>query len=153
MGGFRLSSDCVPKKSAGIHGGVSARQIGLWNFRKASKLIEDGKYFIAQVTEDDISPTHKSDEPGLSSSERQWVQVEKVQSNSVEPFLDVPGLSREMASWTYPLHFIDFETTMVAIPFHKGRRPYEQTAFQFSHHVISEDGKITHQDEYINRTK
>jgi len=58
-----------------------------------------------------------------------------------------------MKSWIFPLHFIDFETTMVAIPFHKGRRPYEQIAFQFSHHTVSKVGKIVHQDEYINRTK
>jgi len=58
-----------------------------------------------------------------------------------------------MNSWTYPLHFIDFETTMVAIPFNSGRRPYEQIAFQFSHHVVSEDGKIEHRTEYINRER
>jgi len=33
----------------------------------------------------------------------------------------------------YPYHFIDFETSTVAIPFHKGMRPYEPVAFQFSH--------------------
>ena len=33
---------------------------------------------------------------------------------------------------------------MVAIPFHEGRRPYEQIAFQFSHHVIREDGSVAH---------
>ena len=45
---------------------------------------------------------------------------------------DVDGLKKELDSYTYPLHFIDFETSMVAIPFYKGRKPYEQTAFQFS---------------------
>ncbi len=48
----------------------------------------------------------------------------------------------EMSSWVYPLHFIDFETTMVALPFNKGRKPYEGIAFQFSHHVIQEDGEV-----------
>ena len=125
----------------------------IWNFRKATKLIDDGKFFASDLEEEDISPTPKEDEPGLSSSERQWVQVEKIKNKDKAPYFDYSGLSKEMKTWKYPLHFIDFETTMVAIPFHKGRRPYEQIAFQFSHHVVHKDGKIVHQDEYINREK
>lgn len=125
----------------------------VWNFRKAAKLIEEQKYFISQLDEEDISPSSKSDEHGLSSSERQWIQVKKIQEKDSTPFFDYDGLRREMKSWTYPLHFIDFETTMVAVPFHKGRHPYEQIAFQFSHHVVTKEGKIIHQDEYINREK
>jgi hypothetical protein len=125
----------------------------VWNFRKAGKLLEDGKYLMEQIDEEDISPSEKAGEVGLSSSQRQWLQVEKEQKRQNEPFLDAEGLAREMKSWTYPLHFIDFETTMVAIPFHRGRHPYEQIAFQFSHHVVGKDGVVTHQDEYINRVK
>ncbi len=125
----------------------------IWNFRKASKLLEEGKYFVDQLDQEDVSPASKNDETGLSSSERQWLQVEKIQTKDARPYFDHAGLQKEMKSWTYPLHFIDFETTMVAIPFHKGRRPYEQIAFQFSHHSAGKDGKIVHQDEYINREK
>jgi hypothetical protein len=42
---------------------------------------------------------------------------------------------------------------MVAIPFYQGRRPYEQTAFQFSHHIVTTDFKIEHKGEYICRDK
>lgn len=125
----------------------------VWNFRKSASLIEEGKYLIEQIDEEDVSPTSKNDDVGLSTSERQWIQIEKVQNKDQQPFIDLAGLHREMKSWIFPLHFIDFETTMVAIPFHKGRRPYEQIAFQFSHHTVAKDGKIIHQDEYINRTK
>jgi hypothetical protein len=55
-----------------------------------------------------------------------------------------------MNSWTYPLHFIDFETSTVAIPFKKDRRPYEGIAFQYSHHTVEESGFIEHKGEYIN---
>lgn len=125
----------------------------VWNFRKSAKLIEEQKYFISQLDEEDISPSSKSNEPGLSSSERQWIQVKKIQDQDSTPFFDYDGLRREMNSWTYPLHFIDFETTMVAIPFHQNLHPYEQIAFQFSHHIVTKEGKIIHQDEYINREK
>ena len=66
------------------------------------------------------------------------------------PYFDAAGMSLEMDSWTYPLHFIDFETSMVAIPFNKGRRPYEAIAFQFSHHTVYEDGRVEHSGEYLN---
>ena len=55
-----------------------------------------------------------------------------------------------MDTWKFPLNFIDFETSMSAPPFNKGKRPYEQIAFQFSHHTVSEDGIIEHASEYIN---
>jgi hypothetical protein len=48
---------------------------------------------------------------------------------------------------------IDFETTRVAIPFNAGLRPYEQVAFQFSHHKIHEDGTIEHASEYLHFEK
>lgn len=55
-----------------------------------------------------------------------------------------------MDSWIFPLHFIDFETSSVALPFNKGMRPYEQVAFQFSHHICYADGHIKHASQYIN---
>ncbi|WP_372795212.1 DUF2779 domain-containing protein [Pontiella sp.] len=55
-----------------------------------------------------------------------------------------------MQGFKWPLHFIDFETSAVAIPFNERRRPYEVVAFQFSHHVVYEDGRIEHVDEYLN---
>ncbi|MBK7962448.1 MAG: DUF2779 domain-containing protein [Bdellovibrionales bacterium] len=51
-----------------------------------------------------------------------------------------------------PYNFIDFETITSAIPFSKGMRPYETVAFQFSHHTVDADGKVTHEAEYINTT-
>ena len=64
--------------------------------------------------------------------------------------LMVDELKVEMDSWKYPLHFVDFETTAVAIPFHKNMRPYEGVAFQFSHHTIDEFGNLNHAGQYLN---
>lgn len=55
-----------------------------------------------------------------------------------------------MESWVYPLHFIDFETAMLPIPFKKGAHPYQGVAFQFSHHIIDKNGRVTHVGEYLN---
>ena len=60
------------------------------------------------------------------------------------------GVMREaMRTWQYPYHFIDFETSTVAIPFHAGMRPYEAVAFQFSHHVMQADGSVAHVGEFL----
>src|SRR5262249_53174615 len=51
---------------------------------------------------------------------------------------------------SYPLHFIDFETSRVAVPYHAGMQPYEQVAFQWSCHTIAAPGvELTH-TEWIN---
>ena len=43
----------------------------------------------------------------------------------------VDELKDEMSCWTYPLNFIDFETSTSALSFYDGRKPYERIAFQF----------------------
>lgn len=121
----------------------------LWNFRKSDNLLQQGKRFIDELSEEDISPTERPDEPGLSTSERQWLQVEHVIRDDGTSYLDREGLAEEISHWHFPLNFIDFETTMVALPFHRGRRPYEQIAFQFSHHVMTESGLVEHKTQYL----
>ena len=72
-------------------------------------------------------------------------------------YLDRDGLAAEMKKWKFPLHFIDFETSAVALPFYHGLRPYEQVAFQFSHHVVemlpSGQYRIRHAGQYLNVEK
>ncbi len=123
--------------------------LDVWGFRRKASLLNDGCIKMRDMTEDDITlkPDNK---PGISSSERQWLQIQKVKNHDHSFWIDKVGLENEMNSWVYPLHFIDFETTMVAIPFNAGRRPYEGIAFQFSHHIVRENGKIEHIGEYIN---
>ena len=121
----------------------------VWDFRKKSKLIEEGRIKMEAITEEDVQP--KGDEKdGLSRTERQWLQIEKYKNKDDSVWLDNDNLKREMDSWVFPLHFIDFETSMVAIPFSAGRRPYEGIAFQFSHHIVNENGSVEHVGEYLN---
>lgn len=119
---------------------------------KKAQLIREGKYFMRDVGYNDIAPaSYKIPDYGMSPTDRRLLQIEKSITNNKEPFLDSKGLLAEMETWVYPMHFIDFETTAVAIPFNKGRRPYEQIAFQFSHHIVDAKGKVTHHNEWINR--
>lgn len=123
--------------------------LDLWNYRKKDRLIADGCVRLSEIVEDDVSPKDDG-KPGISSSQRQWLQVCKEREKDNSLWLDGDGLMRKMNTWNYPLHFIDFETTMVAIPFNKGRRPYEGVAFQFSHHTVNEHGEVAHVAEYLN---
>ncbi|AOV98895.1 DUF2779 domain-containing protein [Dehalococcoides mccartyi] len=125
--------------------------LDLWNYRKKDRCFAEGRIKIEDLTEDDIV-VKKDTKPGLSPTQRQWLQVQKVQDHDHSEYIDVAGLKYEMAKWVYPLHFIDFETSMVAIPFNKGRHPYEGIAFQFSHHLVHQDGCIEHHGEYLNTT-
>jgi len=59
-------------------------------------------------------------------------------------------LPRLLRSHGYPLHFIDFETSRVAVPYHAGMRPYEQVAFQWSCHTIREPVEAAEHSEWIN---
>ncbi len=124
--------------------------LDIWNFRKKDKLIEAGRIKMSCITKEDVNPGPDK-KPGMSESERQWLQIEKFKTGDTSFWLDRENLQREMDSWVYPLHFIDFETTIVAIPFNAGRRPYEGIAFQFSHHTIDENGSVKHFGEYLNR--
>lgn len=123
--------------------------LNIWNLKRKAALIAESRVAMADVVEADIKP--KSDgKPGISPSQRQWLQVEKAQKRDGEHWLEKEALNREMRQWKFPLHFIDFETTRVAIPFNRGRHPYELIAFQFSHHVVQEDGSVRHAGQYLN---
>ena len=115
----------------------------IWNFSGKQEFLETGRFFMRDLSESDFK-TEKA------QGARQWLQVQKTVDGDAEPWIDIEGLRKEMSSWEWPLHFIDFETSTVALPFTKGRRPYEVVAFQFSHHIAHEDGRIEHVDEYIN---
>lgn len=122
--------------------------LDLWNFRGKQKLIDMGVVRLADVSQDDIRFNEGDD--GLSASQRQWMQISGEWQGGGPFFLDRELMSRAMEGWEFPLHFIDFETASVAIPFFKGHRPYEMVAFQFSHHVVDEAGCVAHQSEYLN---
>ncbi len=123
--------------------------LDIWNYLGKARLLAENRVAMADVTKGDIGPKPDG-RPGHSASERQWLQVEKVQTADDSVWVDQSGLKQAMAQWKFPLHFIDFETTSVAIPFNRDRYPYELVAFQFSHHMVHQDGGVEHKGEYIN---
>ena len=124
--------------------------LDIWNLRSKENLIAEGKIKFSDLTEEDINPIKSNGKAKKIWGWRQWLQVEKSQNADCSIFLNKTELKNEMAQWIFPLHFIDFETSKVAIPFNQGRNPYEGVAFQFSHHVVHENGVIEHKGEFLN---
>lgn len=121
----------------------------IWDFRRWKQLTEEGRLKLTEI-QDEAFGENKPKEVGLSRIERQLIQKHKSIENDNSLYVDQEGLRKEMASWTSPYNFIDFEASTVALPFYKGQHPYEKVVFQFSHHIYHEDGRIEHANEFIN---
>ncbi len=76
---------------------------------------------------------------------RQLIQLEYTQKQREWISEQLPKI---MGQYKYPLHFIDFETSRMAVPNQKGMLPYEQVAFLWSCHTIPSpnSSEIIHQD-------
>ena len=126
---------------------ASGTVLDLYNFRKPDALLEDGKILLSDLEPEDVKLS--VDDAAISSSHRQWLQVEEASGVLTRPFIRRAGLATDLGGLAYPLHFIDFETSRPALPFHAGRRPYEQLLFQFSHHQLEADGSLRHQTQHL----
>lgn len=114
------------------------------------KLIDLNKYLLKDADRVDFDSKGEQGANGLGNHDRREVQIAKVKSKEVTPHIEVDELKRRIAEWTFPLHFIDFETSMMPLPWYKGLKPYEGIAFQYSHHIMDEKGKIAHQGQYLS---
>ena len=123
----------------------------IWDYRSGpSGRLKRDNLFLEDLTAEDLNVCP---EPGkISRTDRQWLQVQKSVKKDNSIYFEAEGLKNEMKNWQFPLHFIDFETSGAALPFMKNLTPFEQVAFQFSHHVVLEDGTIEHQTEFISNT-
>ncbi len=104
----------------------------------ANELISEKKVSLFDISESVL---------GGKRGERQLIQLKNTKSGT-EWFGG--SMKSEMKNWEYPLHFIDFETTITALPFHKGMRPYEFVAFQWSCHTVPKPNAEPVHSEWLN---
>ena len=126
--------------------------IDVWQGRLDTAL-QEGVYLMEKLEKTDLGTDKPSEVPGLDQFSRRVKQVEKVKANDTSYYFDKENFDKEFASWKWPLNHIDFETSTSALPFYQGKTPYSGVAFQWSHHVMYEDGRIEHVGEYINFEK
>jgi hypothetical protein len=121
----------------------------IWNYR-GQKQLDKGIVLLNQLERKKNSITNSTLK--LTSSDRRLIQIQKSIDSDPSIFILKEPLIAEMKKWQFPLHFIDFETSAVALPFTSGMSPYEQVAFQFSHHIIHQDGRVIHHSEFLDNS-
>lgn len=107
-------------------------------------LLDQGKAGFADVAENQFA--NAKGEVGAIAT-RQLLQRKYTLQNQE---YRSPELARLLQAYAYPLHFIDFEASRIAIPYHSGMRPYEQACFQWSCHTIRKPGGPVEHAEWIN---
>ncbi len=60
------------------------------------------------------------------------MQIDAIRQHA--PIINKPGIKKFLSELQYPLFFLDFETTMPAVPMYEGNKPYQHLPFQYSLH-------------------
>ena len=119
----------------------------IWNFpkNKIPELFDEKVYSIKDLyNKPHLNPLNQSSK----RYKRQSLQIELTAKNDSSEWFS-GDISEIMNDWNYPLHFIDFETCTVPLPFHKNEYPYAVIASQFSIHSLLEDGSQPHHYEWL----
>lgn len=78
----------------------------------------------------------------LTAAQRAFVAFHVEEQVSI----DRAAIRQALAELRFPLYFFDFETIDYAIPAFDGCKPYQQVPFQYSCHILAEDGTLSHCD-------
>lgn len=91
------------------------------------------------------------DSPELEVSEEQTKNKHKLYIESLvekAPIIDCKNIKKSLKKLKYPIYFFDYETINLAIPRIDGTRPHQKIPFQYSLHILDENGKLEHR-EYL----
>lgn len=83
---------------------------------------------------------------GINKKYREQIDFEL---NNREPKIKKEAIIELLNSLKYPLYFIDYEAYNPAIPEFEGTKPYQQIPFQYSLHIIKEDGAPLEHKEFL----
>jgi CRISPR/Cas system-associated exonuclease Cas4 (RecB family) len=100
---------------------------------------------LAALIEDDIFDINDiPDDFKLTDKQQQVVQLQK----SGLPQIDYQTITDTLSDLEFPLYFLDYETFGKPWPLLDGYRPNQQVVFQYSLHVVEENGELRHH-EYL----
>lgn len=103
--------------------------------KKLAELVDNNILAIEDIT-DDFK---------LSDTQRNQVDA----TISEKPSIDHGAITTFIETIKYPIAFFDYETFPSAIPRFVGYRPFDQIPFQFSLHVIPEEGREVIHYEFL----
>ena len=110
-------------------------KIKIMHLDKKFKYYYEGKTSFEDMQYEDLNP--------------KYLEQIDFEINNKEPKIEVDKIKDFMATLSYPIYFLDFETFEQAIPEYDNIRPYMQIPFQYSlHYIEKKDGPIQHK-EYL----
>jgi hypothetical protein len=80
-------------------------------------------------------------------------KIQRQAISSGKPHVNRAAIQTFLKNLQYPLHFLDFETFSTAIPLFDGTKPYQQIPFQFSLHIVRENGAKPAHRKYLAEGK
>ncbi|WP_458405442.1 DUF2779 domain-containing protein [Methanobrevibacter sp.] len=104
--------------------------------RKFEKYYEGVISFEDLENDDDITTPRFVEQIDFELHDRE----PKIEKNAIDEILD---------SLKYPLYFIDYETCQYAVPEFEGTKAYQQIPFQYSLHIIQEEGAPLKHKEFL----
>jgi hypothetical protein len=156
-------TDCWSNHEWSIVGKVSAEQLqttkvtelwlGLGGSTISTNVMKQNVPLLSLMNTELLKPaSYKEDQEnvGMTAFERRGYQIEAAKNKSDRYVFLKDDFESLHSGWKYPLNMIDFETSVVALPYFKGMSPYETVAFQFSHHILHEDGRVEHFNDFIS---
>lgn len=99
-----------------------------------------------QMNQEGIQLLKDADLNRIEGSRQQFAQIRASQNGGL--FVDKIALQTWMDAFKFPLIFLDFEWETYAIPPYKGMKPYDVLPFEYSIHILHEDGNVEHK-EYL----
>lgn len=82
--------------------------------------------------------------------------VQALQINTAlsrEIHIDTQAIADYLRGVSYPINFLDFETFQDAIPRFDGQGPYKNIPFQYSLHILHENGELEHKEFLADETE
>jgi hypothetical protein len=115
-----------------------------------SRMPEDSVFALSGIPKSELFQLYNSGvklisdiENNGSLSDNLKMQVEALKKNA--PIVDKKGIHDFLSTLQYPLFFLDFETTMPAVPLYENTKPYQHLPFQYSlHYKKTRDSEPEH---------
>jgi Domain of unknown function(DUF2779) len=104
--------------------------------KKLKEMVDAGIFELDRI------PAHIQ----LSEAQRNQIDV----YTSGEVLINKAAIAAELNGLQFPLHFIDYETHLSAIPLFDGWSPNKQVPFQYSLHVVESPGREVIHNEFLH---
>jgi len=135
----RACHDCPFKESVCWKGIEEFTIYEVINASSLPALAAQGVLYITDITDE-------QKEQNLNKKDR--ANVDRIQQQRID--INQGVIKDRLDELVYPIYFLDFESIATAVPLFDSIAPWKQLAFQYSLHVLHEDGRLEHRS-YLHR--